>query len=301
MRREVTLSHARVKELISYDPETGVMARRKADGKDEPLSHARILEALVYEPTTGVFTWKTKIGRKVIVGEEAGSLKATQAGVYRYIRVDGTAYIAQRLAWFYVHGRWPLIVRFNDGNTLNCALSNLSDPDGLLDPFTNSTGHLCLKVEGTTYQCSRLAWFWVHGSWPGRLRFLDDSPQNLRISNIVEARFRTDQYISDQRKTSYDQNRDRIRDVAFREKYGISLEQYDQMHVAQGGVCFICGQPETIERNGKPRLLAVDHCHDTGKVRGLLCGKCNPMIGYADHSVDILMRAIDYLKRTNGA
>ena len=40
----------------------------------------------------------------------------------------------------------------------------------------------------------------------------------------------------------------------------------------QRNVCAICGKPETAEHNGKPRWLAVDHCHDTGKVRGLLCG-----------------------------
>jgi len=47
----------------------------------------------------------------------------------------------------------------------------------------------------------------------------------------------------------------------------------------QRNVCAICGKPETAERNGKPRSLAVDHCHDTEKVRGLLCGSYSPMIG----------------------
>jgi len=65
----------------------------------------------------------------------------------------------------------------------------------------------------------------------------------------------------------------------------------------QRNVCAICGKPETAERNGKPRSLAVDHCHDTEKVRGLLCGSYSPMIGYADHSIDILTRAIKYLRR----
>lgn len=68
----------------------------------------------------------------------------------------------------------------------------------------------------------------------------------------------------------------------------------------QNGVCAICRQPETVKRNDKVRLLAVDHCHDTTKVRGLLCAGCNIMIGHADHNIDILTRAIDYLRRTNG-
>jgi len=299
MRQEVELSYDRVREVIDYDPETGSLLRRKFAGKDEPLSHARALEVLDYEPTTGVFRWKAKTGRKTVIGEEAGSLKATQAGIYRYVRVDGTAYLAQRLAWFYVHGRWPLIARFKDGDTLNCAIDNLADPDGQLEPYVDSQGHLRIKIDSVTFQCSRLAWFWVHGKWPRRLRYLDGDPKNIRIGNLAEP-LGSEQTRYDARKSHYDDNRDRARDLAFQAKYGISLAEYQRLAEEQNHKCFICGDPETIERNGKPRMLAVDHCHDTGKVRGLLCGRCNPMIGYADHNVDILTRAIDYLKRTNG-
>jgi hypothetical protein len=52
-------------------------------------------------------------------------------------------------------------------------------------------------------------------------------------------------------------------------KYGITLEQYEEMLEAQGGVCKICKQPPG------ERLLAVDHCHNSLQVRGLLCGRCN--------------------------
>ena len=68
----------------------------------------------------------------------------------------------------------------------------------------------------------------------------------------------------------------------------------------QGNACAICGDPETAKRNGKPCWLAEDHCHNTGKIRGLLCGRRNPMIGYASHNVEILTRAIEYLRRSNG-
>lgn len=53
-----------------------------------------------------------------------------------------------------------------------------------------------------------------------------------------------------------------------KQKYGISLAQYDEMYAAQGGVCGICGKPQI-------RDLHVDHCHVTEKIRGLLCGTCN--------------------------
>jgi len=65
-------------------------------------------------------------------------------------------------------------------------------------------------------------------------------------------------------------------DSDLRRTYGISVEEYDAVLDIQQGTCAIC--PETVSdvyRVGKIRRLAVDHCHITGKVRGLLCGKCN--------------------------
>lgn len=72
--------------------------------------------------------------------------------------------------------------------------------------------------------------------------------------------------------------------------YGLTPEQYDAMLAAQGGVCFIC--------SGKRRyLLAVDHCHATGRVRGLLCKLCNGRIlTAARDNPEILRRAADYLE-----
>jgi hypothetical protein len=79
-------------------------------------------------------------------------------------------------------------------------------------------------------------------------------------------------------------------------KYGITLADYDEMFEAQGGVCAICGKPQQ-SHNG--RRLDVDHDHKTGKVRGLLCNKCNTVIGliYEDH--DILLKAATYINNHN--
>lgn len=71
-------------------------------------------------------------------------------------------------------------------------------------------------------------------------------------------------------------------------RYGITKAQYDAMYEAQQGRCAICGE-------WKP-VLHVDHCHDSGSVRQLLCGSCNRMIGLAHDDVGILQSAIDYLK-----
>jgi hypothetical protein len=76
-------------------------------------------------------------------------------------------------------------------------------------------------------------------------------------------------------------------------RFGITVEQYDQMHEEQGGVCKICGNPERIEG----RRLAVDHNHETGKVRALLCFKCNTIVGHIENSgLEIVHSIVDYLE-----
>lgn len=59
-------------------------------------------------------------------------------------------------------------------------------------------------------------------------------------------------------------------------KYGITVEQYDEMFAQQGGMCAVCGGAETIKGR---RWLDVDHCHRTGRVRALLCSTCNRVFG----------------------
>ena len=74
--------------------------------------------------------------------------------------------------------------------------------------------------------------------------------------------------------------------------YGITTQQYDFMVIQQSGRCAICSGPPV---HGK--RLAIDHCHVTGVVRGLLCHYCNSAIGLLQESEIILGRAIEYLKR----
>jgi hypothetical protein len=74
-------------------------------------------------------------------------------------------------------------------------------------------------------------------------------------------------------------------------KYGISVERYDAMLAVQDGKCALCGR----EGNVGGKRLAVDHCHDSGRVRGLLCNPCNTMLGHARDNVDLLAAAIQYI------
>jgi len=78
-----------------------------------------------------------------------------------------------------------------------------------------------------------------------------------------------------------------------RAMYGIEPDEYIAMYNAQNGRCAICGKKPTTKRG-----LHVDHCHTTGKVRGLLCHGCNVGLGSLGEDPDILSRAIDYLKET---
>lgn len=84
-------------------------------------------------------------------------------------------------------------------------------------------------------------------------------------------------------------------------QYGITLVEYDAMHVSQFGLCAICHQPETAKnpRTGQPCRLAIDHDPDTGIVVALLCRRCNAAIGHLRHRVDYAENAVAYLQRRN--
>lgn len=90
---------------------------------------------------------------------------------------------------------------------------------------------------------------------------------------------------------------DRGRIEVFR-LYKITQDIYDNMYKSQNGLCKICNKPETRQRNGKVMNLVVDHCHNSNSVRGLLCHKCNCLIGYANDDKDILEMAIIYLQES---
>ena len=91
--------------------------------------------------------------------------------------------------------------------------------------------------------------------------------------------------------------RGRLREQMLQKKYGVTLPEYERMLLAQGGVCAICHRSEFRNGKGKARLsLAVDHCHKTGKIRGLLCVSCNRAIGLLADSIEFLQNAIAYLR-----
>jgi hypothetical protein len=85
---------------------------------------------------------------------------------------------------------------------------------------------------------------------------------------------------------------DYMKDFDLRRKYGIGLEQFNQMFAEQAGCCAICGKHQTEFVKG----LAVDHDHATGTIRKLLCVNCNNGLGCFMDSIGLLHKAVEYLQ-----
>lgn len=105
--------------------------------------------------------------------------------------------------------------------------------------------------------------------------------------------------MSEYQKRLRENHPERYRAASFKRHYGITYEQYNEMLIAQRGVCAICEKPQAFvhPKTGEPVNLSVDHCHRTGKVRALLCSKCNTALGALDDNVDLLHKAIEYIER----
>ena len=100
-------------------------------------------------------------------------------------------------------------------------------------------------------------------------------------------------------KLWYANNPEKARDSFLNTTYGISLADYEKQLREQGGTCALCKLPETtLGPKGKVRVLSVDHCHKTGKFRGLLCNSCNRAIGYLRDDPNLCVKANVYLRRS---
>jgi len=80
-------------------------------------------------------------------------------------------------------------------------------------------------------------------------------------------------------------------------KYNLSIERCLEILDEQNGNCAICSDilPDLFQYENRRRGYAIDHNHETGEVRGILCTECNALLGMAQDSVEILSSAIDYL------
>lgn len=110
--------------------------------------------------------------------------------------------------------------------------------------------------------------------------------RNLEKCKTIEATWRAN-------------NRDgaylRTRKSQLKHKFGITEDDYQTMLKEQNGACAIC---RTTTPTGRWKVFAVDHCHKTGNVRGLLCNECNRGIGLLRDSAELLRNAAEYLDKS---
>lgn len=126
-----------------------------------------------------------------------------------------------------------------------------------------------------------------HPNWKGGIS-LDDNYDRKR-------------YVGERKLNITKRNRNRTKDQMKEEfiksVYGITLNDYQHMYAKQSGLCAICGEKETRKnRYTITCRLTIDHCHVSKRVRGLLCHKCNNGLGQFRDRIDLLEKAIEYLK-----
>lgn len=120
-------------------------------------------------------------------------------------------------------------------------------------------------------------------------------PNCLRIHSYKNAYCK--QCKSEYVKARY--NAEEKRDAHLRRTYGITAEEYDFMFFQQGGCCAICNKPEWIidPYMKRPKMMVVDHNHETGEPRELLCHRCNILLGALESDRGLIRRMQKYLKK----
>ena len=91
--------------------------------------------------------------------------------------------------------------------------------------------------------------------------------------------------------------RDYFKNYNYMAQYGITLEEAKELLVSQSNACALC-EKEVSWLPGFSASAHVDHCHSTGKVRGILCGSCNTALGKLGDSVESITKVLNYLKET---
>ena len=163
---------------------------------------------------------------------------------------------------------------------------------GIFTEIRNKTGSLFFKKEGRT--CIKC----------GETKDIEEFYKSRRRKDNYSIRYTTEckECALKNRREHYKENKDRILDEHRFRSYGVTKEGYEQMFEDQDGKCAICKRGESARANltGKVRALAVDHCHLTGHVRGLLCRTCNLGIGHFDDNLEFLKEAVKYLEEADG-
>ncbi len=139
-------------------------------------------------------------------------------------------------------------------------------------------------------------------SFPRNGRFIRNQCQRCLSKDSVKRAKKNPSGRKAVTKAFYKRHRDRLLLERIASKYKVDAEEIQRLRAEQNGLCAICGNPETevAKRWGCVKQLSVDHDHETGKIRGLLCRRCNSALAWIEHDdVETAMtkigRAINYL------
>lgn len=102
-------------------------------------------------------------------------------------------------------------------------------------------------------------------------------------------------YMRDYHRKLREHNPRYYKDRDLQRTYGVTLEWYDAQHAKQKGLCAICDRPESAVIGGKVLQLSVDHCHEHGHTRELLCSDCNRALGMFKDDPELIRKAAAYL------
>ena len=134
------------------------------------------------------------------------------------------------------------------------------------------------NLDGFTYACKKCR----NNSYN---KYYEENPEKVKIKNDSQKENRKFYYSSEKGVESSRRSHLKI-------NFNITLEEYNEILISQNYKCCICNNYETSYRN---EVLSVDHCHNTGKIRGLLCNTCNRALGLFKDNVELLTNAIKYL------
>lgn len=120
----------------------------------------------------------------------------------------------------------------------------------------------------------------------------EKNKKHLYRSHCIECELKRKREQHRKRYANDEKYRERKRDESYKRKYKSSLSDYEKLLKSQKGLCAIC---KTSDPGKNRNNFAVDHCHDTGAVRGLLCDRCNRGLGYFLDNAILLLKAAMYL------
>ncbi|MDB9868958.1 endonuclease VII domain-containing protein [Pseudomonadales bacterium] len=120
-----------------------------------------------------------------------------------------------------------------------------------------------------------------------RRRLRNGNPEKTKNQNALRRKaYKADPELKDKIKFSH-----------WKKRFGVDQDMYKKILKQQKYLCAICRKEESTKRKDRLISLSIDHCHETGSIRGLLCRRCNVALGLAKDNADILIKAANYLAK----